>query len=273
MSADGRTLATGGGLRPARLWDTAAGRMLREFAVPGEHFAWSGDLSADGKTLAISEGNEVIFWDTASGERRAGKGRPTSRSENHMLKALGFAPDGKSVASLGGDWVRFWDVGKAEETRRFALPNKGRLEGFMLDGARLAFSPDGKTLAVTSERDGRVFLLDAATGRERDHLDGPQNRFKALAFSPDGTILATGIDTGKRAVPRELAIRLWDVMARKELGRVPAHRSYIRALAFSADGRRIVSASEDGTALIWDVARIIDRRTAAAPRGPMVRKN
>jgi WD40 repeat protein len=191
-----------------------------------------------------------------------------------MIKALRFAPDGKSVATLGGDWVRFWDVEKAEETRRFALPNKGRLDGFMLDGARLVFSPDGTTLAASSTRDGRIFLLDVASGRERDRLDGPQNMFKALAFSPDGKVLATGIDTGKRAAHRELAIRLWDVAGRKELGRVPAHRSYIRALAFSPDGRKVVSASEDGTALIWDVARIIGRGMAAIePRDPMVRRN
>jgi WD40 repeat protein len=157
--------------------------------------------------------------------------------------------------------------------RRFALPNKGPLD-LLPDGARLVFSPDGQTLAVTSEREGRIFLLDAASGRERDRLDGPQNQFKALAFSPDGTILATGIDTGKRAERRELAIRLWDVAARKERGRVPAHRSSIRALAFSADGRWIVSASEDGTALVWDVARIVGRRTAAVePGGSMVRKD
>jgi WD40 repeat protein len=97
--------------------------------------------------------------------------------------------------------------------------------------------------------------------------------FKALAVSPDGRVLATGIDNGRLAGPRELAIRRWDVAARKELGRVPAHRSYIRALAFSADGRRLVSASEDSTALVWDVEQIIGRRAAATePRGSAVRR-
>ena len=180
LSADGKTLATGGGLRPTRLWDVASGRMLREFSVPGEHFTWCGDLSPDGKTLATSEDNGVIFWDTATGRRRVARGRPTSDRESHMIKALRFAPDGKSVATIGGDWVRFWDVATAEETRRFALPNKGRLDGFMLDGARLAYSPDGTILAATSKRDGRIFLLDAAIGprarpprRAREPVQGP----------------------------------------------------------------------------------------------------
>ena len=264
LSADEKSLATGGGLRPARLWDAASGQMLREFAVPGEHFIWSGDLSPDGKTLATSDDTGVVFWDAATGGRRVAAGRPMSRFESHMIKSLRFAPDGKSVATLGGDWVRFWDVAKAEEIRRFALPNKGSPDGFMIDGARLVFSPDGSTLAATSERDGRIFLLDAATGRERGHLDGPQTRFKALAFSPDGRILATGADNGRRVGRRDQAIRLWDVAGRKELGRVSGHRSYIRAVAFSPDGHRLVSASEDGTALVWDVAQIVGQPAAGA---------
>ena len=180
-----------------------------------------------------------------------------------MIKSLRIAPDAKSVATLGGDWVRFWDVVTAKETRRFALPNKGPLDSMLLDGARLVFAPDGQTLAATSEREGRIFLLDVASGRERARIDGPANKFKALAFSPDGTILAAGADNGRCVGQRDQAIRLWDVAGRKELARVPAHRSYIRALAFSRDGSRIVSGSEDGTALVWDVAQIIGRRTAA----------
>ena len=58
---------------------------------------------------------------------------------------------------------------------------------------------------------------------------------------------------------RELAIGLWDLGAQKELGRVKAHRGSITALAFSPDGKRLLSASEDATALVWDVAALIGR--------------
>jgi RNA polymerase sigma factor (sigma-70 family) len=265
MSADGQTLATGAAFQPTRLWDVASGRELRRFVIPGEHFAWCGDLSADGKTLVTSDHDAVIFWNTATGDRQAAK--PKSPIPGAMIKALQFAPDGKSVATIGGDWVRFWDVATGEEIRRFTLPNKPTREtGFSLLGARVVHSPDGSMLAASSERDGQIFVLDAATGRELDRLNGPESAFKALAFSPDGRILATGFDTGKRAARREVAILLWDVSARKELVRVPAHRAYIRALAFSSDGRRLVSASEDATALVWDVGALLARGKADRPR-------
>ena len=105
-------LATGGGLRPSRLWDAASGRMIREFSIAGEHFTWCGDLSADGKTLATSENNDVILWDTTTGQRRVGTGRPTSRRENHMVKALQLHPTGSrwppSAATGSGFGTSFW---------------------------------------------------------------------------------------------------------------------------------------------------------------------
>ena len=48
-------------------------------------------------------------------------------------------------------------------------------------------------------------------------------------------------------------IRLWEIAGRRELSRIEAHRGPITALAFSPEGSRLISASEDGTALIWDV--------------------
>ena len=63
--------------------------------------------------------------------------------------------------------------------------------------ACLAFSPDGKILAASSQQDGQICVLDMASGNEIARLDGPSG-LKALAFSPDGKILATGIETGEK---------------------------------------------------------------------------
>ncbi len=102
-----------------------------------------------------------------------------------------------------------------------------------------------------------------ASGKELARLEGPGGLDKAMAFSPDGKILATGIATGKKLGP-EVSIRLWEVPARRDICRVPAHRRGISALAFSPDGRRLLSASADATALVWEVANLIGQKTTPA---------
>ena len=128
---------------------------------------------------SVSDG--VIFWDTATGERRAGVAK--SPIGHAIIKALRFAPDGKSVATICGDWVRIWDVATGQETRRITLPNKGAERWLQHDRRHeLVFSPDGTIVAATSTRDGLIFLLEIASGRELGRLDGPADRFKALAL-------------------------------------------------------------------------------------------
>jgi RNA polymerase sigma factor (sigma-70 family) len=67
----------------------------------------------------------------------------------------------------------------------------------------------------------------------------------AVAYSPDGSILASGA--------RDSGIRLWDAATHKELRHLQGHQNGIMAIAFSRDGKRLASASEDRTIRLWDV--------------------
>jgi WD40 repeat protein len=93
----------------------------------------------------------------------------------------------------------------------------------------------------------RVSLLDVLAEPDRGVLAIPGDSVSAVAFSPDGKMLATVGYHGR--------IRLWDVATRRQIGApMSADGYYLSAVAFSPDGKTLATASYDGTARLWDVA-------------------
>jgi tetratricopeptide (TPR) repeat protein len=152
--------------------------------------------------------------------------------------AIAYRPDGKVLAT--GDYskhVHFWDTDTA-----------GRV-GRPFDAGSyvcsLAFSPDGRTLAVGTAEPAFAFLWDVEAGKPR----GAPIRFRGivshLAFSPDGTRLAVG--------SRDSTARLLDAATEHSVGNLHEHRGLVRGLAFSADSRLLLLAQAGpSTARIWD---------------------
>src|SRR5207245_539265 len=116
---------------------------------------------------------------------------------------------------------------------------------------RLAFSPDGKTLALAGGDAAAVFLWEVETG-EPLAPHGPRRPAHDLAYSADGALLATAC----RDYPGgEDVIRLWRPATGKEVGRVPAPRGLSR-LAFAPAGPTLAVAGEaDGRITLWDARR------------------
>ena len=112
----------------------------------------------------------------------------------------------------------------------------------------LAFSPVNETLAAGTE-DGLIHLLEVNGGATSWSAD--QGRIQALAFSPDGGLLATGGTTSD--------IRLWVLDAGRQTpdaGPVlQGHEGPVNTLAFSPDGSKLASGSADHSVQIWDIAR------------------
>ena len=126
----------------------------------------------------------------------------------------------------------------------------------------LAFSPDGKTLALGNSG-GTIKLWDVPPGKERATLKGHTSPVWSVAFSPDGKTLASGSGAtiqlatpdGKSSGSRsgEPTIKLWDVQTGKERATLKGHAGPVVSVAFSPDGKTLASASHDTTIKLWDV--------------------
>ncbi len=194
-------------------------------------------FAPDSRTLVSTGEDGVRFWDLTTGEPVAN--RPTLKENGWALNAV-YSPDGTQLA-VGRDSgvVQLWDLTTGKE--RFRLQkHQDRVAG-------LAFSPDGNRLATAAERDAHVRIWDVATGRELLELAIGENPLARgpgpLAFSPDGTHVALG--TSSRIGEREL-ICIWDLASGARRIQIPsAHRHDLIGLAFTADGRTLITSGCD----------------------------
>ena len=111
----------------------------------------------------------------------------------------------------------------------------------------LAFSPDGKLLAVGGYKD--VQLVDAASGKIVATLQGHADVVRALAFTPDGTQLAAAGGLPARSGE----IKIWDVQTHRLLATMTGHKDCIYSVAVSPDGKLLASGSYDKLILLWGI--------------------
>ncbi|MGE3808875.1 MAG: FecR domain-containing protein [Gemmataceae bacterium] len=196
------------------------------------------DLSRDDGSVAV--GN----WDGSVLEWNLDDDQPLRlfQAQSSKIRAVAYSPDGKLLATCGDDKtvrVRERATGKV----LYPLPK------FHLEVNDLAFSPDGRFLALTpamAERKERppVRLYDARTGLLIRTLPVPTDHASCLAFSADGKLLAAGGLDG--------LVRIWNVDTGAEIAVPAGHAERITALAFAPRGGLLATGSRDGVIQLWN---------------------
>ena len=227
----GRILASGGVARKISSWQLDTKKFNRTFFYlnPYSHtgFVYSVAFSPDGTILASGSGDKTIrLWGRYTGEVKR-----TLNGHSDAVLSVAFSPNGKILASASADkTVRLWDL-KNWGQPRILSEHLGAVNTVVI-------SPDDQTV-ITGSTDTTIKLWNLHTGELLHILTGHSAAVVSVAINPDKQTFASSSTDG--------IINLWDLQTGKLLQTLAG----CSPIAFSSNGKTLVSGGKGGTIKIW----------------------
>jgi WD40 repeat protein len=290
VSPDGKSVLIATGEGRLRTWDTATNRETTPTNLPRDVKFGRLSFSPDGRHL-VSAGLRLTVWEWPALKlaRTIDLPKPSNEPGENDCFDAGVSPDGRRLVTLcerrwfweeGGiryayssdGVVDVWDFATGKQLRRLAVADTQA--GAAGTFRTVTFTPDGRVVLVggggaiphpkgldPEAFKGEMNVLDPVAGRWVREFEVPPvpdtvaRRYSgATALSPDGRTLYVSYNTGE--------IVGFEVATGKPRRTLSGHRGFVGGLAFSADGRRLISGCRDGVALVWDATL----SGAASPR-------
>lgn len=240
FSPDNKLLISSGYDRNLIVWNAATGKIQRKIELP----LWSIALTfaPDGTLAAACQDGTIEVLNVEKGTKLR------KFSIEYGINAVAFSPDGQYLITAGP--VTIWNYKTGEKLK--SLQSPGGISG-------LAVSPDGKSI-ITAHWRTNINFWDFETGNLTGTLATRISRRVAavsgflpaeldvpvasMSMSPDGEFLISG-DIYK-------TIHIWDVGARKEIGKSDIQAGIVTTLSFSKDGKYFASGDSNSTVRLWD---------------------
>jgi WD40 repeat protein len=222
----------------------------------------SGEISADLGQPPGAGGTADAVLDPTCSRILIADGGPLRSFDEQTLEPAIVVPERTSICAISSAAEPILATSKGASGREIVLWNLASLEktcvlkGHAAGVTQAAFSADGTRLATASEDgticvwevygseeslpEGEALLVREPSATLRNH----KGRAFAVAWSPDGTRLATGAD--------DRVIRLWETATFQEVAVLSGHRDYVWSLVWSQDGRCLISGSGDTTVRVWE---------------------
>jgi WD40 repeat protein len=219
-------------------------------------------VSPDGVALAVAGPSDLLLLETATGcelwSRLVYEG-----ARRVVFVESARPPGARIVADALGFRMTLWSLESGRALRRVwgYRWSAGVAGAVTLDGRLAAFGGVRTARRGGIDQQFGALKLVETESRHEHILDGHDKAVFALAFHPDGSLLASG--------GADQTIRLWETATGKEQAVLTAHDATVTSLSFSPDGSLLVSGSEDKTVRLWDVAGGVERNKLEGHTGPV----